>query len=225
MRVCQVRRSSFDPGGPAVQQPALPPELLLRPQQPQPPQQAEQQPAEQQQQQQVGRALGASPAPPLTPPASLTVLPPELQLDSLQSAVQQHIVQRNSAPALVGSRAGSPAASLGAGGGGILSWAQQHPQQQQQQQQHISASAPASQRNSRSWAQEGGSGGGGAMGLGSIREGEQERLVRAVDCFREGVALIDVATPSWQVLYTNSAFQMASGGWEGARRASRGLCL
>ncbi|PSC70592.1 kinase [Micractinium conductrix] len=37
------------------------------------------------------------------------------------------------------------------------------------------------------------------------------RLTRAADCFREGVLLVNVGTPSWHVLYTNEAFTAASG--------------
>lgn len=36
-------------------------------------------------------------------------------------------------------------------------------------------------------------------------------LDRAVDCFREGVLLVDVGTPNWTVLYTNDAFTAATG--------------
>ncbi|KAL4446278.1 hypothetical protein ABPG77_003085 [Micractinium sp. CCAP 211/92] len=36
-------------------------------------------------------------------------------------------------------------------------------------------------------------------------------LDRAVDCFREGVLLVDVSTPTWMVLYTNDAFTGATG--------------
>lgn len=40
---------------------------------------------------------------------------------------------------------------------------------------------------------------------------ERWGLDRAVDCFREGVLLVDVATPNWVVLYTNDAFTGATG--------------
>lgn len=36
-------------------------------------------------------------------------------------------------------------------------------------------------------------------------------LLRAVDCFREGVMLVDVSSPAWTVLYTNEAFTAATG--------------
>jgi serine/threonine protein kinase len=64
----------------------------------------------------------------------------------------------------------------------------------------------------------------GALGLsgsispsGSIRSSVSELepanwgLSRAADCFVEGVMLVDVATPSWQILYTNPAFSTVLG--------------
>ena len=45
-------------------------------------------------------------------------------------------------------------------------------------------------------------------------------LTRAVDCFREGVMLVDVSTPTWGVLYANDAFTSTIGGWAGLLRGT-----
>ncbi len=58
---------------------------------------------------------------------------------------------------------------------------------------------------------------GSASPIGSIRSSVSELepanwgLSRAADCFVEGVMLVDVATTTWQILYTNAAFSTVLG--------------
>ena len=39
----------------------------------------------------------------------------------------------------------------------------------------------------------------------------QTHLLRAMDCFHEGIVLLDLSSNSWQMLYANDAFREASG--------------
>jgi len=188
------RQASLDPID-GMQTPQLPPELQLQPE------------AQRQQQQQYASDGAARTS---TGPQDAGLL------DPLQAAVQQHIRRRSSIPpdSQASSRPGSPPSSAPLTPGGILHWAQQYQsQQQEQQQQPLGLGCGAgSQRNSRSGAAASDccwDGRGGTLGV--LKEAEQEQLLGAVESLREGAALLDAGTGSWQMLYTNAAFQMASG--------------
>lgn len=130
-----------------------------------------------------------APATPLSPNASSTHsgLPPLAALDSMQGAVREHIMQRSSAPArsLSSSRAASPA------------------RQPALLQSH---SAPPLHED-RVWPPAGEARAVAEDQLG----GEHAALVRAVDSLPEGAALLDVSSPSWSILHTNTAFSVMSG--------------
>lgn len=135
--------------------------------------------------------------------ARMATLPPgRLARDSLQSAVAQHIVLRSSAPA------------------GMASAASSHPNSAQGPSPFYSAPPGQLAAGMQPVYEEGGLGGGVmAVGLGVL-----DQLVRAVECFKEGAALVDMSTPSWHIRHVNAAFGVASGGCGGgAGRVWRGL--
>ncbi|GAB4814749.1 hypothetical protein N2152v2_001795 [Parachlorella kessleri] len=196
------QRASLDLAD-SIQPPQLPPELQLPPEA---------------QRQQPPRSAGEGAARPPTPTGPQDASLPGW-LDPLQAAVQQHIRRRSSIPpeSQASSRPGSPPSSAPVNPGGILHWAQQYQglereQEVQQQAQGLGGRADSQRNSRRSGAAANGTswdGGGGPLGV--LKEAEQEQLLGAVDAFREGAALLDAGTASWQMLYTNAAFQMVSG--------------